>query len=157
MENSTPKRKQLSGQQKRIARREKAAELRERQAERVASGDGAPTFQPIACDDITRVHLHQLRRLLEAQELLLKDETVAIEERAKLVVTVAHAMAKINTQAQLEAEMDEYKREIQKRDDELVAAQAAALGEKQKWQQARAALIAECTKAGVPLPAGMKA
>ena len=45
--------------------------------------------------------------------------------------------------AQLEAEMDGYKTDIQKREDELIAAQAAALGEKQRWQQERAALRAE--------------
>ena len=147
MTSGTPprlgKRTQPSGQQNRLKARARKQELRERQAVRVANGDSAPTFATMECADITRVHLHQLRRLLDAQELLVKDESIPAEERVRLIISTSHAMAKINTQAQLEQEMDEYKREIQKREDELIAAQAAALGEKQRWQQERAALRAE--------------
>lgn len=145
MEPSIPGtgRKQASGQQKRIARREREKELRDRQAARVATGASAPTFIPRKCADITRIHLMQLERLHEAQEIALADEQVPVEERIKLIIATTHAMAKINTLAQLEAEMDGYKADIQKREDELIAAQAAALGEKQRWQQERAALRAE--------------
>lgn len=145
MEPSIPGtgRKQASGQQKRIARRKREQALRDRQAARVANGESAPTFAAMECADLTRVHLHQLRRLLEAQEMLIADERIPVEERAKLIIATSHAMAKINTLAQLEAEMDGYKADIQKREDELIAAQAAALGEKQRWQQERAALRAE--------------
>jgi hypothetical protein len=137
------KRIQPSGQQNRLKARERKQELRERQAVRIANGDSAPTFAVMECTDITRVHLHQLRRLLEAQEMLIADERIPMEERAKLIIATSHAMAKINTQAQLERELDEYKADVRKRGDQLAAAQAEALAEKHRMQQERAALRAE--------------
>ena len=108
--------KKPSGHQFRVARRQKEQELRERQAARVASGDSAPTFAPRKCADITRIHLMQLERLHEAQELVLADERIPVEERIKFILATTHAMAKINVQAQLEQDVETYKAALLKRE-----------------------------------------
>lgn len=144
--------KKPSGQQFRVARRQKQQEARERQAHRVQVGDQAPTFAPKPCADLSTIHLRQLERLHEMQEIMLADETVPREERAKLILATTHAMSKINSQAQLERDMEQYRTAIKAREDALIAEQASTLTERHKLQQLRAAAIEECKRLGITLP-----
>lgn len=142
-ESARAPRQYPSGAAKRARAKQQAdAELRAH-AEKIARGEAIPTFTVPDKPDMSEIHLRQLEQLWQAQKMILEDETLPIPARVKVILNTSHAMAKINTQAQQEADLAEYKARVVKKEDELREAKAATLRERHLLQQERQALKQE--------------
>jgi FtsZ-binding cell division protein ZapB len=137
-----------SGHQNLIKRRAKQQARQKAHRERLEA-DGVPVFKPVDCSDVTRIHLLELQRLWEAQELLVSDPSVSTEDKADFIVKIASAIAKINVHAQVVAKQDIYVERLQKEIDgltterrelelqrkQLEAAVAAFEDERRAWRE----------------------
>lgn len=108
----------LSGQDYRLKRRAKKQQRQDAHRQRLED-DGVVVFKDLDCSDVTRIHLLELQRLWEAQELLVSDPGVSTEDKADFIVKIASAIAKINVHAQLVAKQDIYVERLQKEIDGL--------------------------------------
>ena len=141
-----------SGAAKRKLKKQREAEELAAHAERVARGDSPGSFDVPENPSMSEIHLRQLEQLWRAQALMLKDETTPLASRVRLILAVSHAIAKLSTQAQQEADLVELKARSVRREDELREAKAATLRERHALQQERAALKAEREKLGLSTP-----
>lgn len=105
-----------SGQEKRIARRERDAAARARhEAELAAAGSIEMPPVPESCGDPLRAHLWQLTQLLELQDRLnraprIGEGSLPLERLIGLSTTIGNTISKLRVDAELTKKADENER-----------------------------------------------
>lgn len=107
---AVPKAGKLSGAQFEQARKaRKAAEQARHAARLAASGQISLTVEH--CKNPERAHLYQIERLLYRQFVIETDDRIPNEEKGRLVMGFAQAMAKLRLEAELEKRIEELEHE----------------------------------------------
>ena len=130
-----PLKKEPGGQEKRLARRRQKAEQQARHMKRQRKSNKLPA-QIDRCERPERGHLWQLRLLLDHQYRIETDPHIPLEEKAKYAISIAHAIAKLKTEADLQIRCDELEVLVAQRESELRE-------ERQRLEQERMVLEAE--------------
>lgn len=142
---AVPKAGKLSGAQFEQARKaRKAAEQARHAARLAASGQISLTVEH--CKNPERAHLYQIERLLYRQFVIETDDRIPNEEKGRLVMGFAQAMAKLRTEAELEKRIAELEHAREVEVDDLKADRREVEVERRRLEQERAQLDEEWVK-----------
>lgn len=98
-----------SGAQFEQARKARRAAEQARHAARLAASGKVSVVEP--CRNPERAHLYEIDRLLNMQYLIETDTGIPNEEKARLLMGFAQAMAKLRTEAELEQRIEQLEHE----------------------------------------------
>lgn len=98
-----------SGAQFEQARKARRAAEQARHAARLAASGKVLAVEP--CRNPERAHLYEIDRLLNMQYLIETDTGIPNEEKARLLMGFAQAMAKLRTEAELEQRIEQLEHE----------------------------------------------